>query len=272
MLTQTGVDYDALGVTFLGAQEITSDRTLEGPLGVSSGGFGPQVQPGQAVVNYMITPDADGDGIDELMVVNTASVAPNGDVISDPIPQAQLGSTVTVNRSGTATLQPLQTGVRGPPGTQLEFDVDGFNPGSFFGNVAVFSSLVDDTEIELPGSIQAAPGDQAGQLFSTIIPPLPAGAATLTLRNDTTGSSVGPIEVTVEAAPTLSRPAIEVIDEFLADTLGFVSAIDASSEQAEAARDEALAALQELRLQFAELASFEDEAGAATAHRPGYRH
>ena len=43
----------------LGAQAIASDRPLDGAMGVSSGGFGPMVQPGQAVVNYRIAPDAD---------------------------------------------------------------------------------------------------------------------------------------------------------------------------------------------------------------------
>ena len=59
----TGIDYDALGVTFLGAQDIGSTQSLTGPLGVTSGGFGPMVQPGQAVLNYLIVPDRDGDGI-----------------------------------------------------------------------------------------------------------------------------------------------------------------------------------------------------------------
>jgi hypothetical protein len=118
--TATGVDYDALGVTFLGAQNIGSSKPLTGPLGVTSGGFGPQVQPGQAVVQYSIAPDADGDGKGELIVVNTASVAPNGDVISDPVPRPALRGD---SRNRIAP-------IAGAPGTLLEQDVTGLNPGS----------------------------------------------------------------------------------------------------------------------------------------------
>lgn len=73
---RTGVDYDALGVTFLGAQEIGSTQPFSKPLLVSSGGFGPRVQPGQVVVQYRIAPDADGDGKGELVVVNTPASPP----------------------------------------------------------------------------------------------------------------------------------------------------------------------------------------------------
>lgn len=96
VLADTGVDYGALGVTFLGAQEITSDRPLDGPLGVTSGGFGPMVKPGETVVNYVIAPDGDDDGDGELVVINSATRAPNGDVISDPVPQPLIAPSVSV--------------------------------------------------------------------------------------------------------------------------------------------------------------------------------
>ena len=84
---ETGINWDAMGVTFLGAQDVQTSAEFTKPLAVSSAGFGNRVQPGQAVVNYRIMPDADGDGIGELVFINTASVAPNNDVISDPVPQ-----------------------------------------------------------------------------------------------------------------------------------------------------------------------------------------
>ena len=83
---QHQINWDAIGVTFLGAQQIESSAPLVEPFaGVSSAGFGNRVQPGQAVVNYRLAPDADGDGISEIVVVNTASVAPGGDVVADPL-------------------------------------------------------------------------------------------------------------------------------------------------------------------------------------------
>jgi hypothetical protein len=114
-----GIDWDAMGVTFLGAQQIQSTSAFAQPLGVASAGFGNRVQPGQAVVNYNIAPDADGDGIDELVVVNTASVAPNNDVISDPVPQILLGSTTTASRVQSSAVGLAQAGISGPPGTIL---------------------------------------------------------------------------------------------------------------------------------------------------------
>lgn len=49
-----------------------------------------------------------------------------------------------------------------------------------------------------------------------MIPFLPAGPATVMLRNKSTGSTVGPINIIVETPPPLSRPAEEIIDSALA--------------------------------------------------------
>ncbi|MFN8445630.1 MAG: hypothetical protein U0175_32865 [Caldilineaceae bacterium] len=56
----TGIDWEGMGVTFLGAQQIDSNVPFTTTFMVSSAGFGNRVQPGQAVVNYMILPDIDG--------------------------------------------------------------------------------------------------------------------------------------------------------------------------------------------------------------------
>lgn len=246
---ETGIDYDALGVTFLGAQKISSSQALNTPVGVSSGGFGPMVQPGQAVVNYTIAPDGDGDGIGELMVVNTASVAPNGDVISDPVPQIQLGSATATDASGTQRLRSLQTGtLSGPPGTFIELEATGFNQFSAFGNVAIFKSSVDVTEIELPALVNSHFEDpNATPTIGFYIPVFPAGAATVTLKNVSAGTSVAPIPINVETPPALTKEPAVIIDEMLAEAIRVSSANPDLQNQ--------VSKLEELRTQFAELGS-----------------
>ena len=131
---QHGIDWESMGVTFLGAQKVESSAAIQKPFAmVASAGFGNRVQPGQAVVNYRIAPDADGDGVAEIVVVNTASIAPNNDVVSDPIAQVEVSAVST----------PLQTSlarndtIAGPPGTVIDLAVSGMNPSSALGNVAI---------------------------------------------------------------------------------------------------------------------------------------
>ena len=220
----TGVDYDAAGVTFLGAQEIDSSAPLNCALGVSSGGFGPMVQPGQAVVNYMIAPDGDGDGVGELTVVNTASVAPNGDVVSDPVPQAQIGANATVGSLGTQSLRTLATDLSGPPGAILEIEVSGFNPNSPFGNIATFTSSVDNSVYESTGSI-AVDSESGQQTFITIIPPLPPGPATLVLTNETTGFQTS-IQLDIQTPQNLPKPAPQIINEALSSYINYIISLE----------------------------------------------
>jgi hypothetical protein len=246
---ETGIDYDALGVTFLGAQEISSSQALNTPVGVSSGGFGPMVQPSQAVVNYTIAPDGDGDGIGELMVINTASVAPNGDVISDPVPQIQLGSATATDGSGTQTLRSLQTGtLSGPPGTFIELEATGFNQFSAFGNVAIFKSSVDGSEIELPALVNSHFEDEnAVPTIGAYIPLLPAGAATMTLKNVSTNETTAPISITVETAPALTKEPAVIIDETFAEAIRVLST--------DLDLQDSISQLEEVRTQFAQLGS-----------------
>jgi hypothetical protein len=208
--TATGVDYDALGVTFLGAQEITTTKTLVKPLGLSSGGFGPRVQPGQVVVQYRIAPDADGDGKGELVVVNTASVAPNGDVISDPIPTAMVKEEATTIAGGHQ--KPSHSPSMGPPGTVLQFHVLGFNANSVNGNVATWTCS-DGSTFSFPGTVfpERLNANPAAQLFQTIIPGCPPGPAMVTLTNLSTGGAGGPFTITVTTAPSIPNPATPVM-------------------------------------------------------------
>ncbi len=221
----TGVDYDDLGVTFLGAQEISTSKPLESPVAVTSGGFGPMVQPNQIVVNYMIAPDTDDDGVGELMVANTASVTPSGDIISDPIPKIQLGANTVTTSFGTNTLHTLQNGtISGPPGTFIEVEATGFNALSLFGNVALFKSSVDGTEMELPAVVNNHYEDEnAVPTIGFYIPPLPAGAATVTLQNTSTNEKIQPITITIETPPALSEAPAVIIDQTLADIITTLS-------------------------------------------------
>ena len=221
----TGIDYDALGVTFLGAQDIGSTQSLTGPLGVTSGGFGPMVQPGQAVLNYLIVPDRDGDGIGELVAINTASVAPGGDVISNPVPPIQLGAVTAKTAARTQTRRTVQAGnLSGPPGTYIEIEAGGFNQFSALGNVAHFKSLVDDSEIELPAFANSHLEQQDPvPTIGFFVPVLPAGSATVTLKNVSTNQTSSPLSLTVETPPPLAKEPAVIIDETFAQAIRALS-------------------------------------------------
>ncbi len=210
---ETGVDYDALGVTFLGAQKVTSSEPLEGVTMVASGGFGPMVQPGQAVVNYMIGPDGDGDGIGELVVVNTASVAPNGDVISDPLARPQLLN--ENDNSGILQTSQLELG-EVIPGQLLIIRVNGFNLYSSFGNVARFTSNIDNTEVIVQGVIRITVQEDENvyQEFIVTVPQISQGPASLILSNESTGLSLNPISLQVGASPTATGDYIHTIETY----------------------------------------------------------
>jgi PKD domain len=218
----TGVDYDALGVTFLGAQEITSSTPLDVPLGLTSGGFAPKVQPGQAIVNFRIAPDADGDGKGELVAINTASTAPNGDVISDPIPRVTLGAVQTTSRNGSVTTRQVKSGLQGQPGNILEIETSGFNTYSLLGNVAVFRSLVDGSQIEMPGVANTDEKNTAKQIFSVVVPVLPPGGVKLVLENRSSLVKSKEIDLTIIAGLSLTKPPSEIIDNFFLNIIDFV--------------------------------------------------
>ncbi len=251
----TGIQWENMGVTFLGAQVVTSGAEFSKPLGVQSAGFGNRVQPGQAVVNYRIIPDVNGDGVDEIVAVNTASVAPNEDVISDPVPQAAIAPGAAQVKVGLGTFHALAAGVSGPPGVLLKFEVSGFNPLSQYGNVAVWTSSVDGTTYEVPGLVETDPTDSSMQIFKAVIPPLPTGAATVTLRNDSTGSSVDPIDVTITTPAPLPKPAGQILDEYLADTITYLNSLPAAASSQASGISDVTAALQQSRDQLAQLLS-----------------
>ncbi|MBX3143404.1 MAG: hypothetical protein KF813_06595 [Trueperaceae bacterium] len=135
VLAATGVNYDALGVTFLGAQEISSTVPTGDQVAMTSGGFGPMVQPGQIVVSYRIIPDA-GRGVGELMVVNGAAVAPNGDIVSNrPIVPQLAGGAESSSFGGLSLLQAGDQLSPRAPGASVEFTFNGLNPYAVNGYV-----------------------------------------------------------------------------------------------------------------------------------------
>lgn len=221
--SEFGIQWDDLGVTFLGAQVVETSAEMEKPPAVSSAGFAPRVQAGQAVVNYNLAPDADGDGVAEIVVVNTARVA-NGNIVSDPLPELSIGD-ITVNNVPQGYAYAAQADLHGAPGTIIKVDVTGFNLYSPFGNLARFKSAMDGKEYEMLGFITRAADDPIRQIFSTLIPLMPAGAATMTLVNLSTMDTSIPIAINVEASSTLDRPAIEIIDELLSASIDEVTAL-----------------------------------------------
>ena len=229
---QHQINWDAIGVTFLGAQQIESSAPLVEPFaGVSSAGFGNRVQPGQAVVNYRLAPDADGDGISEIVVVNTASVAPGGDVVADPLTQPRLlsvnlfptqaGVDMTA-ATGTATIS-------AQPGAWLTVDATGMNGAALQGNVARYRSLQDDSVEEVATSIYNDPtGDDGAYTLLSVVPLLPPGLATLQIMNQSSGFATDQLTITVQALPTPTQPAQTVINAFMqqlkSDLQGFAVA------------------------------------------------
>lgn len=207
---QHGIEWETIGVTFLGDQEVQSSASLTRPLGmVSSAGYGNRVQPGQAVVNYMILPDANGDGVDELVVIRTASVAPNDDVILDPV-ALPLVSSVTGNDLRRTTQ--FANVIAGPPGEAFVLEVDGFNAFSTIGNVAMFESAVDGTTVEYPVILTLAETAPPRQIALISLPYLPVGEAFMTLKNISSGHSTEPISVHIEQLPELNQPPQEIFD------------------------------------------------------------
>lgn len=218
---QHQIDWEGIGVTFLGAQQIESSAPLVEPFaGVSSAGFGNRVQPGQAVVNYRLAPDADGDGISEIVVVNTASVAPNGDVVADVVAPVNLLSIQKITSNLTAAANTSS----GPPGTTFAVAATGLNATSATGNQVTWKSLVNGKVLATSGIVYEAQGDPSRQNLVVTIPALPTGSAVFSVTNRSTGYTSGPITVTVTAPGTLPSPALTIVNQFWDDLVEYLQA------------------------------------------------
>lgn len=205
VLAQTGVDYDTLGVTFLGAQEIRSTMPTGDRVAMTSGGFGPMVQPGQVVVSYRIAPDM-GRGVDELMVINSASVAPSGDIVSNPIALEQVSEVVVAGAAGVSLSslagQSTTTLAAGPPGTQLTFVVGGINPYAVNGYAVRFRR--GTAMVEVPALVGFT-GDGRHYLIANV-PDLPVGNATVELYAIATEAPFMTFTMPITASPAVPDP------------------------------------------------------------------
>ncbi|NJM08307.1 hypothetical protein HC891_22200, partial [Candidatus Gracilibacteria bacterium] len=223
---ETGIEWDDLGVTFLGDLVISATQSFSRPVEISTVGYANRVQPNQAVVTYNLLPDQDGDGVGELVVASGAQVAPNGTILSVPAAGTALIGGVRVVRNTNSGVTVAQVGGSSiVPGNLLEIDVSGFNIYSALGNVGVFRSTVDGTTYEIPGIVTVDADDTRRQIFSVQVPPLPAGGATLTLLNRSSGNSTTPISLQIAAVGALSRPATDIIDDFFARVIGQIDAL-----------------------------------------------
>ncbi|MBP1466049.1 Ig-like domain-containing protein [Candidatus Chloroploca sp. M-50] len=246
---ESGIAWDDIGVTFLGDIVVTSDQPLELPVEISTVGFANRIQPGQAVVTYNLLPDQDGDGIGELVVVSTAEVAPNGAIISTP------ASAVTVQQvtpdAGSSSLAQGGT-LSGTPGTLLTIRGTGFNPVSINGNVATFRSTGSGAVAAVPAIVSEsrATGEQT---LRVVVPALPAGPATLTLLNVSSGQRSDPIEVVIEAATPLIRPAAEIIDQWLAASITYLGNVPTASAEERANLDQVMVQFGQMRNDLAAL-------------------
>ncbi|MEM7536848.1 MAG: Ig-like domain-containing protein [Chloroflexota bacterium] len=258
-----GIEWEDMGVTFLGAQDVQSSVPIDGPLGmVVSAGFGNRVQPGQAVVNYRLAPDADGDGRSEIVVINTASVAPNGDVIADPVLQPSINSVQIQSQSGQSSMRFITGGkqseqpLKGAVGNILDFQVVGFNPQSAQGNVAVWTSLVDGQEFEMASLVLPTDINQDTHKFMAIIPPLPVGDAQVVLVNQSSGFEAEPISVEIQAAESeISVSAISILNQYWADMISFMENQEISSQEEIVARDRVLTNIAKIRDELQQLVS-----------------
>ena len=201
----TGVDLDALGIGFLGAQALSGSRPLDGPVSTSATGFEDAVFDGGLLAQFTVYPDLDEDGSPELVVLNDATLAPDGTVLSDPRPIAALGENATTT---TGALVPKQ--VFGPievrQGEAMTVDVYGFNPFSVVDPTAEWTSdgVTTTTTASVSSNLQAA-----GQLFTAVCPlDQPTGSGTVVLEQQTySGILRNRVEVDVEILPRSSGGA-----------------------------------------------------------------
>ncbi len=229
-------------MTFLGAQEIDSDLAIERPLMVSSADFAAFTKAGEVIVNYTIV-DLDGDGIGELVVVNSASVA-GDDVISDPVPTLQLGDIAVTGQSGTS-LRIQQDGISGRPGDLVQIEASGFNPVSSQSNRVVWTA--NGTVVEATATASGG----TPQTLSFIIPVLPAGPATVELSNLSSGVTLEPIAATILAADPLGGTAEEIIDQFLTESITFVQGLPTDEPGSAGPKSDLIAQLTSLKQDFA---------------------
>src|SRR5690606_2834789 len=193
ILADFGVDYPALGVTFLGALEVDTNGVDVGlPVAVDLAGWGSAVQPGQAVVMFALAPDGDGDGVGELTFAANAEATDGGSVVTRPVPRSEFYG------FGASSGLRVQQTTSAKPGEIVTLSGRGFNPTSPLSNVARYgaTSSPDAETLAFVTTFGSGGFDPLSDL-QLAVPALGGGTRTLTLHNLTTGYRAEPMELTI---------------------------------------------------------------------------
>ncbi len=189
ILDEFGVDYPALGVTFLGALTVEADASgFEVPIQADLAGWAEAVQPDQQVVMFALAPDASGNGVGELMFAAAAQATPDGSVVSRPTPRSE------VHGVGGAGVARLQATANARPGAIVTIVGRGYNPSGVLSTVARFAGGVDLL------AFATIVGDESFNPLMEVSFALPAMSSTtqsVRLHNLTTGHRSNPIDVAI---------------------------------------------------------------------------
>ena len=192
ILADFGVDYPALGVTFLGALEVDTNGADVGlPVAVDLAGWGSAVQPGQAVVMFALAPDGDGDGVGELTFAANAEATEGGSVVTRPVPRSE------VYGFGASSGLRVQQTTSAKPGEIVTLSGRGFNPTSPLSNVARYGAASSPDAETLAFVTTLGGGFDPLSDLELAVPALGGGTRTLTLHNLTTGYRAEPMELTI---------------------------------------------------------------------------
>ncbi|HEX6940094.1 MAG TPA: PKD domain-containing protein [Longimicrobiales bacterium] len=210
ILAAFGIDYSAMGVTFLGALEVdTGGATPALPLSVDLAGWAEAVQPGQQVVMFTIVPDADGDGQGELTFGANALATPSGSVVTSPPQPSEV-----YGFEGGAGIR-LQQARTARPGELVTLAGRGFNPVSPLSNAARYGPREAPAAETLVYAVATGgSGGNPDQSITLAVPALAAGPRELRLHNLTTGFATEALTVTV-AQPGSGAPQawLDLVDQ-----------------------------------------------------------
>ena len=191
--------------------------------------------------------------------MNGVSKAPDGTLVSSPIPQVVVIATSRRSqRPCVATIvDPQANGFSGPPGTAISFRGSGFQCGVDCRECRHIPFIKGrHGAYELAGvwmSMAATWSSRPSRPLSR--PSRPADAATLTLRNESTGATVGPFNVMVLAPAPLRKPAPDVIHQWLTDTIDSIVRLPtASPDEATSLQRAASSSSTQARTNFDDLA------------------
>jgi Tol biopolymer transport system component len=189
ILEEFGIDYPALGVTFLGALSLEGAPSLGLPFSTDLPGWGNAVQPQQQVVMFAIAPDASGDGVGQLTFGGNALVAGDS-VVSVPVPRSEVYGPLV--GGGLSRLQAVS--VR--PGEFVTLSARGFNPAAVLGNVARFGGVPD---LVVHVSVEEASAFAPLLRLRFVVPAVGGGNKQVSLHDLTTGHASDPVTLSVGA-------------------------------------------------------------------------